>query len=242
MPSKLFGQRMPVGHLGNRPGGLKGEVYDLRKDMDATVLEMETRGMVGLVTEEFTNLATADTDAFVLSFASAASIISLVAADLDGVVGADEISPPRNVTITTSTHANIDAVAVVVTGKVRNKYGKLIAQTDTITTTDGGGVTDAGTKAFSIVETITIPAMSGTAGAIEIGFGTAVGLSYPLRAIAGFSALVLQVIDGTAAMAPDITSATTLPAADAPNGTWTPSTAANGTHDYAITYMVDPAL
>ena len=163
--SRAFGRRGPrIPHLVQAgKGGLAGEVADLRADVEAACHYIETT-LQPMVLEEFTNLAAADTDAFKTAAATSASIQTFTVDDLDGVVGAAEVSPPRNATITSSTHANIDAVAVVITGYVRDDRGDLIAQTDTITLTDGGGATDVGTKAFSKITGISVPAQGGTGG------------------------------------------------------------------------------
>lgn len=237
MSSKLFGSKTAaLPHLVQPGGGLSGEVYDLRADVDEAFTAMENNGGY-FRTDEFTNPPAADVDAIVTSFASAASEDVRSGAELDGTVGAGEMTPPRNVTITSSTHADIDAVAVQIVGKVRDQHGKLIDQTDTITLTNGGGATDVGTKAFSTVESITIPAQSGTGGALEVGFGAVIGLSAPLKARAGLAAVIRQVAVGVV-----VTTGTfVLPATSGPNGTYAPAAAPDATRDYAVTYEVDPA-
>jgi hypothetical protein len=232
--SRAFGEknaRIP-GLVTRGKGGLPGEIADLRHDVEEGFAYYEqTLGGV-LVTEEFTNLLAADTDGLKTAAASSASIQSFTSADWNGVQGDDEMVPPRNVTLTTSTHADINAVAVVVTGRVRNDRGELIAQTETINLTDGGGVTNAGTEAFSFVDSVVIPAQGGTGGTVAIGFGVLVGLARKIRSAAGLPLVLQQVTAG--AVVTNGTFATT-----APNGTWSPNTAANGTNDYALVYVAD---
>jgi hypothetical protein len=130
-----------------------------------------------LVTEEWVNVATADVDAIKTSIASAASIQTYSGVALNGVIGGGVISPPRNITITTTSHADIDAVACVVTGE--DIYGNVIS--DIVTLTNGGGATDVGDVPFAKVTSVVIPAQSGTGGALEIGFGVLVGFAAPLK-------------------------------------------------------------
>lgn len=244
MTSHSFGSRGPVASHLVTPGkgGIAGEVADLRRDVEAAFSYLEGAGGVllgGMVAlEEYTNLAAASTTAIKTAAASSASAQHFVRTSdadggtFDGALADAEVVPPRNATITTSTHANIDAVAVVITGRVRNAAGALIAQTDTITLTDGGGVTDAGTKAFSFIDDVAIPAQGGTGGTVAIGTGILVGFAKKIRSAAGRIMRILEVTDGSL-----VTNGTF--AATAPNGTWSPATAANGAHDYAVFYIVD---
>lgn len=195
--SNLFGRKGPARpHLVQAGGGLSGELADLRSDINEAFSELEAGGRY--VTEEWTDVAIADVDGIVEAIDSSSSIVSLSGDDLDGEVGGDEMIPPRNITITTSSHAHINAVAVVITGLVRNRYGILIAQTDTITLTDNGGVTDAGTKAFSMVTAIVIPAQGGASGSLSIGFGNTFGFAYPIRSRESVASVLREVVGGVA--------------------------------------------
>lgn len=235
--SKLFGKERAVQERFTRGTGPEGEIGDLRRDVERTFQRLEDGGGY-LVTEEFTNPAAADVNAIVLSMASSNAVAALTADDLDGVVGNDEMVPPRNVTVTTTTHADIDAVAVVVTGRVRNSEGELVAQTDTITLTNGGGTTDLGDAMFSIVDSVTIPAQGGAGGAVEIGFGALIGLGNAIKARAGLRAPLRQVAVGAV-----VTTGTfSAPATNPPHGAYAPAAAPDGTRDYAITYEPDTSV
>lgn len=232
MSSNLFGYKGPrVPHLAAPgSGGLKGEVADLRADVEAAFQYQETNG--GYIhTDEFTNVLTADVDGLKLAAATASAIQAFTSANWSGVQGTTEMVPPRNVTVTTSSHANVDAVTVVVVGRVRNAQGVLIAQTDSFALTDGGGVTDAGIKAFAFVDSVTIPAQGGTGGSLSIGFGVLMGLSKKIRSVAGVTR-PLREISGAAVVTTG-TFATT-----APNGTYSAASAPNGTNDYGLSYIV----
>src|SRR4030042_1036012 len=78
-----------------------------------------TRGGT-MQTVEFTNPAAADDDFFVVNLASSASYDTVNSADAEWQTVA-ELNPPRNITITPSASADIDAVAVVLTGRVRDE-------------------------------------------------------------------------------------------------------------------------
>lgn len=197
--SGLFSDQSPLKpHLLRGAGGLAGEVADLRRDV------LEAMGpMSAFTVEEFTNLAAADADGIKTSIASAIADVTYSGVALNGVVGAGTMSPPRNITITTSSHANIDAVDVLVTGTDVN--GAIM--TEEITLTNGGGATNEGVKAFASVTSILVPAQSGTGGALTFGFGGIVGLAKKLAVRAGASALLREIVDGSVASTPsDIAS------------------------------------
>lgn len=215
-------------HLIKGKGGVAGEVWDLRQD-----LESELSDLVALTVEQWDNVATSDVDAIKASVASAASEQTYTGTDLDGVVGEGTMSPPRNIIITTSTHADIDAVDVVITGL--DIDGNAI--TETITLTDGGGQTETGAKAFASVTSIVVPAQGGTGGALEFGFGTIIGLSKTLTTRAGAGAILAATEAGTYAAPAAGTIA--VAGTGAPHGTYDPSAAPNGTNDYAVWYEYD---
>jgi hypothetical protein len=235
MASKSFGtQRPKKPHLTEGKGGMGGEVEDLRKDVEASWVTFEENGSL-LRTVEWTDAPTAVADAIKTSIATSDEDASYSGAALNGAVGGDEMDPPRNITITSSTHADVDAVDVVVTGQVRDYKGDLIDQTDTITLTDGGGATDAGTRAFSIVEQIDVPAQSGTGGALEFGFGAIIGMPAPMKSRAGLLAPIREISGGSVVTNGVFTTGTAQP----PNGTYTPNTAPDGSTDYSLTFEVE---
>lgn len=234
--SKTFGKQVgKVPHLtGKAKSGMPGEVGDLRGDVEASFLALEQNGGLDRV-EEFLALRAASANAIKLSIATANTAQSYTAAagQLDGALGAVEIVPPRNITVTSSSHADVTAVAIVITGRVRNNVGDLIAQTETITPTAGGGATDAGTKPFSRVDSIAPAAMGGPGGALQFGIGNLVGLACKPRTAAGYLLVNQQITDGA------LVTTGTFNLATLPQGTWTPATAPNGTHNYALRYCCD---
>jgi hypothetical protein len=148
--------------------------------------------------------------------------------------------PPRNVTVTTSTHADIEAVKVKFEGVDIN--GAAISEE--ITLTNGGGDTaKPGAKAFKQVTKITVPAQSGTGGALTFGFGLLLGLSKKLKQRAGASAVNSIYMENEAGTIKAVGAATGTYAAAStglPNGTYSPLAPADGGKDYAIVYEFDP--
>jgi hypothetical protein len=236
MPSKLFGSktaRRP--HLVSGTGGVAGEVADLRQDVEGSFARLENQGGY-FRTDEFTNPATADVDAFKTSFATSGSVQSISGAALNGVVGVTEMVPPRNPTVTSSSHAHVTAVAVVFTGRVRNSAGDLVSRTVTVNTTNGGGATDAGAEALSIIDSVSIPAMGGASGSLQLGFGVSIGLGAKVKSRAGLIRALREVASGAV-----VTTGTFTNPSGAPVSLYTPSAAPNAANDYAVTFEVDPA-
>lgn len=234
--SGLFSrQKASRPHLVRGIGGLSGEIGDLRGDIDD-----ELSAMAAVAVEEWLAPALADVNAIKASIASAATVETYLVADLDGVVGALVMDPPRNITITTSAHADIDAVDVVVTGKDGN--GDDIEEV--IALTDAGNVTDVGAKAFASVEKIVVPAQGGTGGALEFGFGAIIGLGRPLASRAGLVAVLTQIEDGAfvGPTAADFVAAPSAAGAGQPNGTFEPTTPPDGAIDFAVFYEHDATV
>lgn len=185
-----------------------------------------------VVYEEWPNLATADVDAIKTTIASSASIETYSGSDLDGTIGEDAISPPRNITITTSNNADINAVDVVITGT--DIHGNVI--TDTITLTDDGNTTDAGVVAFATVTQIVVPANAGTGATLDFGTGVIVGFAAPLK-VRNSDAVVLAENEAGTPKAYDALAGTYVaPSAGDLNGNVTQGSAPNGTNDYAYAY------
>jgi hypothetical protein len=234
--SKLFGKQVgKIAHLtGKAKSGFAGEIGDLRDDVDKVFLTFEQNGGLDRV-EEFLALRAPSANAIKLSIATAntAQSYTAKAGQLDGALGITELVPPRNITVTSSSHADVTAVGIVITGRVRNNVGDLVAQTETITPTAGGGATDAGAKPFAFVDSIAPAAMGGPGGALQFGIGVLVGLACKPRVAAGLTLVSQQVTDGA------LVTNGTFNLATLPQGTWTPATAPNGTHNYALRYVCD---
>lgn len=113
----------------------------------------------------------ADADGIVESLATAATATSLTGSSLDGVVGAEEMFPPRNVTITATSHANFDLSTWIVRGLDENG----LPQEELFVMPDAGNTTLVGNKFFSSVTEVYVPAQAGTGGAYTVGFGSKLG-------------------------------------------------------------------
>lgn len=234
--SNLFGSKKPKkAHLVKPGGGVAGEVHDLRQDVEESFESLESGGGY-FRTDEFTDPPAADPNGIKLSIATSNGDRVFSGSDLDGVVGEAEMVPPRNPTVTSTTHADVDAVSVVFRGKLRNSEGQLVDHEVTVGTTDGGGATDAGTDVLSLVEEIEVPAMAGAGGALEFGFGALIGLSAKMKSRAGLLAPIRQIAVGVAVT----TGAFTNPANSIVTS-YAPASAPDGIRDYAVTYEVDPS-
>lgn len=113
----------------------------------------------------------ADADAIIATGASAATAQTIASGSFDGVIGADEMIPPRNLTLTLSNNANWDATVATVTGV--NEDGEVIQEDFRIP--DSGNVTLTGVKHFAKVTSVYIPAQAGTAGTFTLGTGSSLG-------------------------------------------------------------------
>lgn len=115
----------------------------------------------------------ADPDAFATAavIISAATAQTVAAASFDGVVATGELFPPRNVTLTLSSHANWDLTTARVYGT--DEDGRAIFEDLVIP--DAGGVTVTGVLHFRTVTALYIPAQGGTAGTATLGFGSLLG-------------------------------------------------------------------
>lgn len=102
---------------------------------------------------------------------SAATAQTIAAASFDGVVAGAEMFPPRNVTLTLSSHADWDATTAVVTGT--DEDGRVVQESFLIP--NGGAATVTGLRHFRTVSSIYIPAQSGTGGTATAGFGSSLG-------------------------------------------------------------------
>lgn len=113
----------------------------------------------------------ADPDGIVEALATAATAQSLTGVALDGAVGAGEMFPPRNVTITLSSHADYNLTTAYVRGL--DPDGQ--PQEEAFVIPDAGNTTLVGNKFFSAVTEVYIPAQGGTNGSTTVGFGSKLG-------------------------------------------------------------------
>lgn len=112
----------------------------------------------------------ADVDAIVTSVATSASIQTLSGATLTGALGGDDLTPPRKITVTRSSHADHDAVTAVLTGV--DEFGA--TQSENLAFANGGNETITSTKRYLSVTSLVIPAQAGTGGTTQVGIAAAV--------------------------------------------------------------------
>ena len=232
--SKSFGSKLPkVPHL-VQGGGVPGEIGDVRNDIEEAFVSIEDLSASGsgpLCVEDLTNLAASAATAIKTAAASAASASSFSGAALNGSIGAGAISPPRTILITTAGTTPADAPATAtITGVDVN--GAVISETINVPQT---ATTAEGAKAFAKVTSITMPAGEGTGATVAFGTGLKVGLAQKAKVRGGAVHVLGEMVDGARV----VTGTFVAPATGAPNGTYSPATAANGTHDYVITYERD---
>lgn len=227
---QFSGQRARKPHLVRGTGGLQGEVADLRQD-----IEDDLSANAAIAVEEYTDPAAADDDAIRLAAATVASARTLSGSDLDGAVGEAEMTPPRNITITTAGVTPGDAPAnATIKGKVRDPNGVLVDQEETIAVGQTA-TTVVGASAFSTVESIDEEAADGTDATLAYGFGDVLGLAKPLVTRAGAAGVLKEIEAGSTVTTGTFVDAATEP----PNGTYAPSTVPDGSNDYALYYEYD---
>lgn len=113
----------------------------------------------------------ADPDGIVTARATAAAAEVLSGGDLNGAVGAGELYPPRNITITATNNGDYDLTTWYVRGL--DEEGR--PQEEAFVMPNGGNTTLVGKKFFSYVTEVAIPAQSGVGGSTTIGFGAKLG-------------------------------------------------------------------
>lgn len=176
---------------------------------------------------EFTNPPAASSVALKAATATVAAPVTLTAADLLTQGKADIATYPRRIRFATAgvTPADAPATATIVGKDVDgNDLTETVNLAQTATTADS-------TKFFSSITSITYPAADGTAATVSIGYSPAVGLPFMPKLVTGAVVPVREIMDG----APVATAGTFVtPAAGAPYGGYTPNTAFDGAHDYAL--------
>lgn len=225
--SGIFDSKSPEKpHLVRGGGGLAGEINDVRQDIKA-----EFDPLAAIVVEEFTNPAAAG--AALISIAAASQVAAGRSATLLAL--ASNISPPRNITVTTAGGTPADAPATaLVTGTDIN--GDVMTETLNIPQT---ATIAAGEKTFASVTSIVEAAGQGTAATMSYGIGVVIGLGKKVAVRAGLPAIVKEIAAGSLAPTPGVFTA---PATGAPNGGYTPNTAADGSRDYCLYYEQDLSL
>lgn len=113
----------------------------------------------------------ADVDAIIATGASAATAQTVSGAALDGVIGSDDMVPPRNVVLVLNSHADWDATVATVTGL--DADGNV--QQEDLLIPNGGNATVTGVKLFTKITSFYIPAQTGATGTYTLGTGSLLG-------------------------------------------------------------------
>ena len=156
-----------IPHLVKPGGGLSGEVYDLRKDLNEALSPL-----AAIAVEEFTNPVSNDVAAAGLLVATATeeSVVTLASGDLIAA-GLTQLSLwPRQLIFTTAgtTAADAPATATVVG---LNHAG--VATTEVVTLAQTAAAANS-TNFWSSITSITYPAADGTGATVAIGYDAAV--------------------------------------------------------------------
>jgi len=164
--------------------------------------------------------------------ATVASAVTVLGSTL---IQTDLANNPRQLVFTTAGGTAADAPAnVVITGL--DSQGKVISETLALAQT---ATTATSVNAYSSVTSLAYPAADGTGATIAVSFGAVIGLKRTVKSRTGAVVPLLhEFMDGSAPTA----GALSVPATVGPYGGYTPNTAVNGVHDYAIYYEYDASL
>jgi len=225
--------QMKKPHLARRKrfGGIPAEIKNLSDTLNTQLVNQSAV----VTTAVFTNPPAADATAFLTATATVATATVYEDTTLDGTVGDGVLDPPRQVVATVAGATPADAPATAtVTGL--DIDGNVMTETLTLPQT---ATTVVGTKCFAQVTKIEMPAADGTAATVSFGTGVRLGLKVnPMVLGTTTVGIMAETYDGSV-----VTNGTLVGAAThEPHGSYSPNTAANGTHDYAIAYLASPTL
>ena len=233
MSSKSFGTKQPaMPHLVQGSGGMSGEIKDLRKDIDEAFTSMETLDLIGtnpLCVQEWTDpvaAAAAGLEAATATTVAPRTVTTFIAGGKTALA-----AHPRNITFTTAGTTPADAPATaIITGTDINDT----AMTETVSLAQTAAKVE-GVKCFKTITSVAYAAADGTGATVSIGFGAVFGLAKKAKVRAG----LLNVLNEIEAGVKVTTGTYVSPATSAPNGSYAPATAPNGTRDYAVTFEKD---
>lgn len=173
-------------HLVDKPGGIPGEVYDLRKD-----IEHELAPLAAIVVEEYTNVvgaAAPGAAALLDAAASVAAPVTVLKASMKAAGIAQLALCARALTITTAGTTPSDAPA---TALITGKDAAGAAQTETVNVAQTAAAVTS-TKIWSDITSVAYPAADGTGATMSIGIA-AVQLKAATATVA--AAVTLQATD-----------------------------------------------
>lgn len=204
------------------PHSMPREVEDLRTDVKNTFAPMAAIGV-----DEYTNPLTAAAAGLKVATATTVAVQTVLEADLLQAGRTELARIARNLTFTTAGGTAADAPAnAVITGF--DAEGK--AQTETVALAQTATIA-AGVKCWSKITKIVYAAADGAGATIAIGYGLLLGTTKTPKSRAGAALPVREIVDG---------GLVTTGAMSATNKSYTPATAPDGAHDYAIYYEYVP--
>ena len=126
------------------------------------------RGTGGAKTARLPPAVAADVDAIATTTATAASPQTLDdSGELDGTIGLGLISPPSKISLIMDSDTDWDATTATIV--YRDENG--VQQTESLAIPDGGNATVKTVGYASYVESLVIPAQTGTGGSFTVGIG-----------------------------------------------------------------------
>jgi hypothetical protein len=235
MASKSFGNKGPQKpHLVQGTGGISGEVTDLRSDIEEAFVSMEDLGVTGtgpLCIQEFTNpvaAAAAGLEAATAVTVAPRTVTVFVAGGVAAL-----LAFPRNLTFSTAGSTPADAPATAtITGTDINGAAltEIVNVSQTVAKVEG-------VKCFRTVISVAYSAGQGTDATVSIGFGAVFGLAKKAKTRAGAVNVLAEFAIGA-----KVTTGTFVgPATSAPNGSYAPAAAPEGTNDYVVMFEKDMA-
>lgn len=190
--------------------------------------ELVTPGVM-IQVDEFTDPAAADAAGLEAATAASTSVRTVTSFVAGGVAAL--AAYPRNVTFTTAGNTPADApTTATITGT--DVFGNALTEDVSVPQT---ATIAAGVKCFKTVTSVVYTVGQGTDCTVSIGFGVLLGLAHKPKVRAGAIAVLNENAVGVRVTTGTFATPTTSP----PNGSYSPSTAANGSRDYALHYERD---
>ncbi len=177
-------------------------------------------------TDEWTNPSAVLTTALKAATTFTTDPQTILAAALTASGGTTALAEfPRNVTFTGGGTTGHCPTSVAITGTDVNDDVLL----ETLALSSGSGV---GVKAFKTIVSFVFTGATSNDGTVACGIGGKLGLTQPAKTRVG----VVNVIREYAINAVATSGTYVIAATSPPNGTYAPSSAPDGTRDYALTY------
>jgi hypothetical protein len=230
--SGLFANKGPVQARFMRPGGVRGEVQDLRNDVGA-----ELSPLAAITVAEFVDAILGSATALLIATATVAAEVTLLPADLTTATLDDMANNPRQLVFTTAGGTPADAPATALV-KGKDPRGLPVEETVTLAQTAAAVTTN---NFFSEIDSIKYAAADGTGATVAVGIGDKLGLAYSPKTFTASGQVILAELEDNAAagVAGTFVSAG---ATDLPYGSYTPNSALNGALDFVAVYVFDPAV